>query len=277
MPVEFTHKEFYEIDDLLNIMQLLRSPEGCQWDREQTHQTIRSNLLEETHEAIEAINQNDSQLLCEELGDILLQIVFHTQIAQENNRFNFNDVVDGICKKLIVRHPHVFSDVKSDNTKEILENWDKIKRDTKGVKSQADLLRSVPKTLPALMRSAKVQSRAARVGFDWSDVSGALQSLKSEIEELEQAIENGNSIQIEDELGDVLFSTVNISRFVKCDAEQSLTHSCDKFIKRFAEVEILAKENGIDMLKADIHELDKLWDMAKSSTKSSSPNVEDIT
>ncbi|HHV50273.1 MAG TPA: nucleoside triphosphate pyrophosphohydrolase [Clostridiales bacterium] len=264
MPIEITPKERYGIEDLLNIMQLLRSPQGCQWDREQTHQSIRSNLLEEAHEVIEAINKEDPALLCEELGDLLLQIVFHAQMEQEINSFSFGDVVDGICKKLIIRHPHVFSGVKVNNSEEILENWDKIKRDTKGTKSQADLLRSVPKSLPALMRSAKIQGRAARVGFDWPDVSGALQALKSEVMELEKAIENGDPRQIEDELGDVLFSAVNVSRFVDCDAEQSLSNSCEKFIGRFAKVETLAEKNGIDMTKADIQELDKLWDMAKS-------------
>lgn len=264
--LEFTHKETYGIDDLLDIMRLLRSPQGCPWDREQTHQSIRSNLLEEAHEVIEAINAGDPNPLCEELGDLFMQVVFHCQIAKDNNTFDFDDVVDGICKKLILRHPHVFSDAAVSNSKEVLENWDKIKRDSKGAKSQADLLMSVPKSLPALMRAAKVQSRAARVGFDWPDVSGALQALKSEISEFEQAIESGNTERIEDELGDVLFSVVNVSRFVGCDAEQSLTHACDKFIRRFAKVEMLAEQNGIDMQKADIDELDQLWNAAKSAS-----------
>ncbi len=264
MAVDYKQKGHYEIDDLLEIMRLLRSPDGCHWDREQTNQSIRSNLLEETHEAIEAINQGDANLLCEELGDILLQIVFHCQIQQENSQFGFSDVVDGICKKLIIRHPHVFSDAKVENSSQILENWDKIKRKTKGGKTQADLLLSVPKSLPALMRSAKVQSRAARVGFDWSDVSGALKALKDETIELEQAISDGNVERIEDELGDVLFSAVNVSRFTDCDAEQALTNACNKFIRRFAVVEALAAEKGIDMADANLSKLDELWKLAKS-------------
>ncbi len=264
MPVDFTQKERYRVEDLLEIMHLLRSPQGCQWDREQTHQSIRSNFLEETHEVIEAINQNNPDLLCEELGDVLLQIVFHAQMEKEKKNFSFDDVADGICKKLIVRHPHVFGDVQADDAEQILKNWDKIKRETKGGKSQADLLRSVPKTLPALMRSAKVQNRAARQGFDWQEVSGALQSLESEKEELERAIESGDPAMMEDELGDVLFSAVNVSRFIHCDAEQALSASCDKFIRRFSVVESLAEQQGIDMTKASIEKLDELWSKAKS-------------
>ncbi len=185
-------------------------------------------------------------------------------MENEKNNFNFDDVADGICKKLIVRHPHVFGDIQTDDSEQILKNWDKIKRETKGGKSQADLLRSVPKTLPALMRSAKVQNRAARQGFDWQEVSGALQALENEKEELERAIKSGDPMMMEDELGDVLFSAVNVSRFIHCDAEQALSASCDKFIRRFSIVESLAEQQGIDMTKASIEKLDELWSKAKS-------------
>ena len=264
MPVNYKRKDHYEIQDLIDIMRILPAPDGCPWHREQTHQSIRSNLLEETHEAIEAINRNDMKLLCEELGDILLQIVFHAQIEQENNRFDFHDVVDGICKKLIVRHPHVFADVDVENSGQVLENWDKIKRETKGGTSQTELLRSVPKSLPALMRAAKVQGRAARIGFDWPEASGALSALESERRELEEAIADGDAQKMEEELGDLLFSAVNVSRFIDCDAEQSLTSACDKFIKRFELVESLAADKGINLADLDILELDKLWEKAKS-------------
>ena len=264
MPIAYMQKERYTIEDLLEIMRLLRSPEGCHWDREQTHQSIRSNFLEETHEVIEAINRNDADLLCEELGDVLLQIVFHTQMESEKKSFGFEDVVDGICKKLIVRHPHVFADVKADDTNQILKNWDMIKRETKGGKTQADLLKAVPKSLPALMRSAKVQNRAARLGFDWPEVSGALQALENEKIELERAIDSGDPALMEEELGDVLFSAVNVSRFIGCDAEQALTVSCDKFIRRFSVVESIAGQQGVDMTKASLEKLDELWSMAKS-------------
>lgn len=264
MPVAYTPKEKYTIEDLLEIMRLLRSPDGCPWDREQTHKSIRSDFLEETHEAIEAINEDDSEALKEELGDVLLQVVFHSQIEKEKQAFGFNEVVDGICKKLIVRHPHVFSNGTADSSAQVLKNWDAIKRETKGGKTQADLLSAVPRTLPALMRSAKVQNRAKRVGFDWPDVTGALDALDHETVELKEAISSTDPQQIEEELGDVLFSAVNVSRFVHCDAEQALTVSCDKFIRRFSKVEKFAAEKNLDMTKASLEQLDELWNQAKT-------------
>lgn len=264
MPVDFKPKQYYKIEDLLEIMRLLRSADGCDWDREQTHKSISSNFLEETHEVIEAITSEDMQSLCEELGDVLLQIVFHAQIEKENGMFGFDDVVDGICKKLIIRHPHVFKDTKVDNSDQILKNWDKIKRQTKGGGTQTDLLRGVPKTLPALMRSAKVQNRASRIGFDWPEITGALEALDSERLELEQAVADKDDRKIEEEFGDFLFSAVNVSRFLGCDAEQALTLACDKFIRRFEIVELLAAERNIDMAATSLEELDKLWKKAKT-------------
>ena len=166
------------MEDLLEIMRILRSPEGCPWDREQTHKSICSDFLEETHEALEAINLGDTDGLKEELGDVLLQVVFHSRIEEEKGTFSFDDVVDGIAKKLVVRHPHVFADASVDTAAQVWKNWDAIKRETKGGKTQADLLRAVPRSLPALMRASKVQNRARRVGFDWPDVSGALEALE---------------------------------------------------------------------------------------------------
>lgn len=263
MAVSFEFKEKYTISDLLEIMRLLRTPEGCPWDREQTHESIRSNLLEETHEALEAIDRGDMPLLQEELGDVLLQVVFHAQMEQEKGSFTFDDVVDGICKKLVVRHPHVFGDVTADDAGQVLKNWDAIKRETKGGKTQADMLRAVPRALPALMRAGKVQNRARRVGFDWPDVSGALQALDSETAELKQAIASGDAAAMEEELGDLLFSAVNVSRFIDTDAEQALTGATDKFIRRFTVVEQLAAERGVDMASASLEELDRLWEEAK--------------
>ena len=263
MPRIFQVKEKYGIQDLLEIMRILRSPEGCPWDREQTHQSIRTDFHEETHEALEAINNGDAEALKEELGDVLLQVVFHARIEEEQGVFAFDDVVDGICKKLVVRHPHVFGQETADSTGQVLRNWDAIKRQTKGGKTQADLLQSVPRTLPALMRAAKVQNRARRVGFDWPDVSGALEALDSETAELKEAIAGGDAAMVEEELGDLLFSAVNVSRFVKTDAEQALTGATDKFIRRFARVEQLARERGLDMSASSLEELDALWKEAK--------------
>lgn len=264
MAVSFEFKEKYTMPDLLEIMRLLRTPEGCPWDREQTHESIRSNLLEETHEALEAIDRKDMPLLQEELGDVLLQVVFHAEMEREQGTFSFDDVVDGICKKLVVRHPHVFGDASADDAGQVLKNWDAIKRKTKGDKSQTDMLNAVPRALPALMRAGKVQGRARHVGFDWPDISGAVQALDSETAELKQAIAAGDAAQMEEELGDLLFSAVNVSRFVDIDAEQALTGSTDKFIRRFAKVEQLATERGVDMTSASLEELDALWAEAKA-------------
>ena len=263
MAVSFPTKDRYTVDDLLAIMALLRSPGGCPWDREQTHESILTDFLEETHEALEAIRQRDTDGLKEELGDVLLQVVFHSRIEEEQGTFAFADVVDGICKKLIVRHPHVFGEITVDGTGQVLKNWDAIKRQTKGGKTQAELLEGVPRSLPALMRAAKVQNRAKRVGFDWPDISGALEALDSETAEFKDALAQQDAAAVEEELGDLLFSAVNVSRFLHTDAEQALTASTDKFIRRFARVEELAKDRNIDLAAASLAEMDALWDEAK--------------
>ena len=261
---DFEFKDSYDVRDLVEIMRILRAPGGCPWDAEQTHESIKKNLIEETYEVIEAINKNDKELLCEELGDLLMQVVFHAQMERESGEFDFDAVSDGVCKKLIERHPHVFGEVSISGVDDVLTNWDAIKRKSKGQKSTTESMLSVPRELPALMRATKLQKKAADVGFDWDDVSGALDKLEEEISELRQAIDNKDSANISEELGDVLFSAVNVSRFVKTDAEEALTASSDKFLSRFTEVEKLAKERSIDMKSAGIDELDKLWDEAKA-------------
>ena len=263
MLLDFSFKEKYNIDDLLEIMKILRSPEGCPWDREQDHKSIKKSLIEETYEVIEAINKEDNTLLCEELGDVLLQVVFHAQMADEKGNFNFADVTDGICKKLIERHPHVFGDVKADTSDQVLVNWEQIKSKSKSRKTQTDKMLSVPRELPALMRSTKLQEKAAKVGFDWQSVDGALDKIDEEKKELEQAIKADDKKNIEEELGDLLFSVVNVSRFVGVDAEEALTASADKFLNRFSVVEKLADERGLNMSETSLEELDKLWEEAK--------------
>ena len=262
--VDFNRKESYNVQDLVEIMKLLRAPGGCPWDASQTHESIKKDLIEETYEVIEAINKNDKVLLCEELGDLLMQVVFHAQMEAEAEVFDFDTVADGICKKLIERHPHVFGDVSVSGVDDVLTNWDAIKRRTKKQKTTTESMLSVPRELPALMRATKLQKKAAGVGFDWSDVSGALDKLEEEIAELRQAISNSDKENTVEELGDVLFSAVNVSRFIKADAEEALTSASDKFLSRFTVVEELAAERGIDMKSAGIDELDKLWDEAKS-------------
>lgn len=259
----FEFKDKYSIDDLLRIMEILRSPGGCPWDAEQTHESIKTSFIEETYEVIEAINKKDKDLLQEELGDVLLQVVFHAQMEKEAESFDFSDVTDGVCKKLIERHPHVFGEVKVSGTEEVLSNWDDIKRKSKGQKTQGSSMLKVPKELPALMRAQKIQSKAKKAGFDWDDMSGAFEALESEIKELKNAVDTHDSDAIEDEFGDVLFSCVNIARFIGVDSEQSLSRANDKFMSRFLVVEKLAAERDIDMKNTPIDELDKLWDDAK--------------
>ena len=266
--VEYKFKDKYKVEDLLEIMAVLRSPGGCPWDAEQTHSSIRKDFIEETYEVIEAINKDDKELLKEELGDVLLQVAFHTQIEKEQGCFDFDDVADGICKKLIERHPHVFGQVSVSGTKEVLDNWDTIKRASKGQKTQGSSMLKVPKELPALMRAQKIQSKAKKAGFDWDDVSGAFEALESEIKELRQAMMSGVKENIMEEMGDLLFSAVNISRFIGVDSVEALTLSNEKVISRFVQVEKLGEERNIDMKTSSIDELDVLWNEAKQLTGS---------
>ncbi len=263
MSLSYPKKEKYSIDDLLAIMRDLRSPEGCPWDKEQTHESIRQNFLEETHEVIEAIDNGDVNGLREELGDVLMQVVFHAIMEEEQQRFTFDDVVDELCKKLIVRHPHVFGDVKATNEAEALKSWDAMKRATKKTNAQSDLLKNVPKTLPALMQAEKVQDRARRVGFDYDGVDDALETLDSEVSELRAEIVSGTKQTQEDELGDVLFSVVNVARFLHIEPEFALGKSVEKFVRRFSALDGLAAERGIDVPAASLDTLNELWDEVK--------------
>ncbi len=259
----FQFKEKYSVSDLIDIVEILRSPEGCPWDREQDHKSIRRDFLEETYEVIEAINKDDKDLLLEELGDVLLQVVFHTQIEREKGTFELSDVADGICKKMIERHPHVFGDVNAETSEQVLENWDIIKKRTKQQKSQTESMLSIPREFPALMRADKVQKKASKVGFDWDSADGAFQKVSEELNELKEAYVEGNQKHIHEELGDLLFSVVNVSRFLQVDSEEALTNSTDKFIDRFSKVEKMANEQGLDMKNTGLDTLDKLWDLAK--------------
>lgn len=261
----FNFKDNYNVYDLVEIIKMLRGEGGCPWDMVQTHESIRKDFIEETYEVIEAINKQSVEMLREELGDVLMQVVFHTQIETEKGNFNIDDVADEICKKMIIRHPHVFGDVTADTVDDVLINWDIIKRDTKGQKTTSEAIDSIPRELPALMRAGKVQKKAAKAGFDWTEVSGALDRLEDEVRELKEAIKDGKQEEISDELGDVLFSAVNVSRFVDVEAEQALTDSTDKFVGRFKKVEAMADERKIDMKSAPLAVLDELWDEAKKT------------
>lgn len=261
--MEFKEKQNYTFDDLVAIMKLLRAPEGCPWDREQTHRSIRQNFIEETYEAIEAIDTDDTELLKEELGDVLLQVVFHAEMESEKGTFDIDDVADGICKKLIIRHPHIFSDVQADTSEKVLKNWDAIKMKTKSQSTQSEVMQGISKALPSLMRSTKIQQKAAKAGFDWENADGAFEKVEEELCELREAFAVQDPAACEEELGDLLFSAVNVSRFVGADAEKALYHACEKFIGRFTAVERLAVERGIDMKSATLTQLDSLWDEVK--------------
>ena len=267
MVKNFNFKERYDVNDLIDIVEILRSPGGCPWDIEQDHKSIRRDFLEETYEVIEAINKEDRDGLLEELGDVLLQVVFHAQIEREKNSFDLNDVADGVCKKMIERHPHVFGNINAETSEQVLENWDVIKKQTKSQKSQTESMLSIPREFPALMRADKVQKKAAKVGFDWDSVEGAFDKVSEELEELKEAVTMGVVENANEELGDLLFSVVNVSRFISVDSEEALTKATDKFIDRFSKVEKMAEEKGINMKETELSELDKLWDEAKKVSK----------
>lgn len=225
------HEQTFDLEPLEDVIKTLRSPDGCPWDIVQTHKSLRRNLIEEVYEVIEAIDLEDEKLLCEELGDLLMQVVFHARMAEEAKMFSMQDVIDGITEKLIRRHPHVFGDVNVKDAGEVLTNWEAIKRAEK--KDRTSVLDGIPKDLPALMSAYKLQHKAAKVGFDWPDIDPVWDKLEEELHELEEAIADGKVEKIEEELGDVLFTVVNIARFLKIDAEVALTGTNRKFKKDF--------------------------------------------
>ncbi|MGM9630124.1 nucleoside triphosphate pyrophosphohydrolase [Butyricicoccus sp.] len=260
--MDFTIKENYKFEDLLKIMEILRSENGCMWDRAQDHHSIRRNFIEETYEVCEAIDNEDVDLLREELGDVLLQVVFHTRIEEEKGTFNIDDVADGICKKLIYRHPHIFGSVDVASTEEILNNWDELKKVEKGQESTTDTLNSVARSLPALIRAEKVQHKAAKVGFDWDDISGALEKVQEELDEVKRAA-NGDG-DLPEEIGDLLFAAVNVARFADTDPEGALNATTEKFIRRFSYVERAAAAQGKSIEDMTLREMDDLWNEGKS-------------
>ena len=247
------------MDRLAKIVAQLRSPDGCPWDREQTHESLKSHLLEECYELIDAIDAKDDEELKEELGDLLLQVVLHSQMAAEENRFTLEDVAGVIADKLIHRHPHVFGETRLPDSEAVLNQWDCIKRVEKI--NRVSALDGVPKTLPALARAQKVQGKAARVGFDWSDAAGPLEKIHEELREVETTPES----QLEEEIGDLLFAVVNFARKKKLDAEQALSRATRKFTNRFQEMERLANERGLELASLSLEEMDRLWEDVKEA------------
>jgi MazG family protein len=250
------------IDQLIDIVAKLRGPGGCPWDREQTHATLRAGLIEEAYEVADAINNADDANLREELGDLLLQSVFHAQIAHEEGRFDFDQVARGIAEKLVRRHPHVFGDDACADSEAVLKRWDEIKRSEKGGRVES-ALDGIPGGLPALLHAEKVQKKAARVGFDWPDAAPVFDKVREEVAEIEAEVAAGNSVAIEDEIGDLLFSVVNLARKLKVNAEPALQRATGKFAGRFKAVEALARERGITLEGKSLAELDALWDEVK--------------
>lgn len=265
--VEFQRKEHYDINDLREIMAILRCPDGCPWDREQNHQSIRNDFIEEVYEAVEAIDLDDTELLREELGDVLLQVVFHCRIEEEKESFDFDDICDELCQKLIIRHPHVFGDVTVSDSGEVLKNWDSIKKETKGQTSYTETLTSVAQSLPALMRAQKVGKRAMRAGMDFKSVDDTIECIKAETAELEEAVKSGKKEEIFEEFGDLLFSCVNTARHLGIDAEEAMTRATEKFIERFAATEDLVRLDGADMKALGIEKLDVYWNKVKNQAQ----------
>ncbi len=250
----------YTFDDLLEIMKILRGENGCPWDKAQDHQSIKYALLEEACEAMESLDKKEPDSFTDELGDVLLQVVFHSQIASESGTFTIDDVLYHICNKLITRHTHIFGSDKTNNSAEALDLWEANKKTEKGLKTQAEIMRDVCTYLPQLIRAEKVQKKAAKVGFDWDNIDGAYDKLKEEIDELKSADSFEN---IEEEFGDLLFSCVNVARFLKVNPEEALKKATDKFIARFSKVEDMATSEGKQLENMTLDEMDILWEKAK--------------
>ncbi|HOK49355.1 MAG TPA: nucleoside triphosphate pyrophosphohydrolase [Sedimentibacter sp.] len=260
LPIEISNNRVYNVSNLLRLTKKLRGPDGCPWDKKQTHDSIRQHLIEEAYEVVDAIDNNDVDNLLEELGDLLFQVVFHAQLAAEEGYFNFTDVVTKVCNKMYFRHPHVFGDVKADNIEEALISWENSKLKEKKLTTYTDNLKNVPKALSPLSRSYKVQKRAAEVGFDWSDAQGALLKVKEELLEFIEAYEDHNIDNMEEEFGDLLFALVNFARFEKINPDIALNRTINKFIDRFEYIE---KNSGKDLKEMTLKEMDELWEKSK--------------
>ena len=247
---------------LIDIMATLRSPEGCPWDREQTHETLRPFLLEESYEVLESIDRNDFESLKEELGDLLLQVVFHSQLAKEQDRFSVDDVLETVNEKLTRRHPHVFGDATIHSAEEQRVHWEKIKKK----EGKDSVLDGVPQALPALIRATRIQQKASTVGFDWKHRKDVLKKVEEEWEELQSAIDSEKQECIEEELGDLLFALANLSRFVKLNPEDALRRAIHKFEKRFKQVESELASQNKDIHDASLDEMDTIWNRVKKNS-----------
>ncbi|MFH1830673.1 MAG: nucleoside triphosphate pyrophosphohydrolase [Pseudomonadota bacterium] len=251
-----------KFEDLVEIMAKLRAPGGCPWDREQSYKDIAAHTLEETHEVLAAIDSKNYDALKEELGDLLLQILFYAQIASEEARFDINDVIEAISKKLIHRHPHVFGKTKVSGSKEVLERWEALKKE-EGKKSAVG---GVPKTLPSLLKAFRLGEKTSRLGFDWSDAEGILSKVEEEAHELHEARKQGKADQVDHEYGDLLFTLANLGRFLKIDPEGSLRRATERFISRFTWMEKEAEKLGCELNSLSADQWEEMWEKAKTKT-----------
>ena len=256
-----------DMNGLMAVLRRLRAPGGCPWDAKQTHESLRSGLIEEAYEVIDAIDSGDPFALCEELGDLLLHVGMHTVIEEERSSFTLRDVTSGIINKMIYRHPHVFGTAEADTPEQVLSNWEKLKKKEKHMESYSATMEAVPKGFPALMRAAKIQKKAANVGFDWDNAHQALYKLPEEVSELTKAMAEGNHAHIDEELGDVFFAAVNVARLLKRDPEQLLNAATDKFITRFKVMEELITADSLSLEDMTLEKMDRYWDKAKKKLK----------
>jgi MazG family protein len=259
------------IERLLEVMRRLRAPDGCPWDREQTNESLKSDLIEEAYEVIDAIESGNPAELEEELGDLLLQVVFHSQICEEDGQFDFSGVATAIADKLVRRHPHVFGEVEVSDSDEVLQNWDAIKKTEKQGEGDAprSIVAGIPRHLPALQKAHQIQKRAARAGFDWKHIDDVFDKLHEEIEEVKEAIKREHENDIRDEIGDLLFSVVNVSRFLGHNPEELLNQNIKKFVRRFQLVEDQVHATGKEFKEFSLEELEAFWAQAKREEKGS--------
>ena len=258
--LDFLCKESYDLRDFVALVSYLRSPRGCPWDQVQTHESIRRNFLEETYEACEAIDAGDLVHMREELGDVLMQVLFHTDIEREAGHFDIDDVADAACKKLVYRHPHVFRRDEPD-----APDWDTMKQRERAQTTTAEAMDSVARSLPALWRCDKIQAKAAKTGFEWPDVHAALDKVDEETRELRAAVASGDTEAIGDELGDLLFAAVKVARFAGIDPEQAAHAACEKFIRRFSTMETAAANDGTALEQCTLAQMLTLWQQAKQT------------
>jgi tetrapyrrole methylase family protein / MazG family protein len=261
-------KQLNGFDRLMELMRKLRGPDGCPWDAEQDHSSLKRYLLEETYEVIEAIDSGSASMLKEELGDLLLQVAFHTVIAEERRAFTINDVLDVLCDKLVRRHPHVFADLQIDDIAGLIENWERIKKVEKGDERRS-ILSGVPPTLPALLKAQKISEKAARAGFDWDHVDGVFSKVMEELKELEETIFSGDQDRMESELGDLLFAIVNLGRFLSINPEDALRKTIERFMRRFGHIENTLHSKGRGFNETSLEEMESLWDEAKRLERNS--------